>query len=224
MKPYVYKITSKDGRYYFGVRWDYSDAPEKDLLITYFTSSSLVHQIIKEEGIFFFEKEILKIFDHKEDALEYEYLLIKSSINDSMCLNRAMGKCTIWDDELRKKVSSTMKSLWENPNYRQNIQSKNSGLGNHNYKRPSWRNVSSDIQSWVKVKYIYEDFIKENWDLNKYGFGRHFLMKRYGISQGTARCLIKKLRSCWNPNLDQDYMSFYSEKCSDGETGETRGT
>ena len=69
MKPYVYKITSKNNEYYFGVRWDYKSTPQEDLWKEYFTSSTLVHELIQKNGKEYFYIEILFLFESKEDAL-----------------------------------------------------------------------------------------------------------------------------------------------------------
>lgn len=114
MKPYVYKITSLKGEYYFGVRWNYKGNPENDLWVNYFTSSTFIHMLIAENNLEYFRTEILKTFEDKKVALDYEYCLIKESIGDKLCLNRSVGKCTIWDNSLKKKVSESMKDFCKN--------------------------------------------------------------------------------------------------------------
>jgi hypothetical protein len=211
MKPYLYKLTGKDNTYYYGVRWDYKGNPEDDLLKTYFTSSDHVKQIISEKGINFFTGEIIEITETREEVLDLEYFLIKESINDNLCLNRALGKCTIWNDDLLTKLSLSMKEKWEDDEYRRKSVLSRTGVNNHNYKKPSWRNVNSDIKSWMKSFTIYDDFINEKWDFSKYGYGRFMLQKKYDISHGTARCIIKKLKNNWSPYKDEDFLKFYNE-------------
>lgn len=211
MKPYVYKIVSKNSEFYYGVRWCYNGTPESDLWINYFTSSSLIHELIRNKGKEYFTADVIKVLSTNKEALDYEYSLIKESIDDDLCLNRALGKCTIWDDKLKNKVSKSVKKLWDDPSYKENQIKKHIGKLNHNYNLPSWRNVNSDIESWLKVPIIYNDYINEKWDLKKYGFGRYFLIKRYNIKQGTARSLLKKLISDWNPHEDIDFIKFLEE-------------
>jgi hypothetical protein len=211
MKPYVYKLTGKDGSFYFGVRWYYETTPEEDLFKNYFTSSNSVKKIIEEEGLNFFKTEILQVFETKEDALQYEYNLIKGSLNDNLCLNRSLGKCTIWNDELKSRLSESMKKRWKDYNYRNNRSNLFTSNTNPNKNKPSWRNLSSCVASWMKSKEIYDDFQKEGWDLEKYGFGRKMLVVRYSIKEGTARNLIKKFRESWSPYEDQDFLNFYEE-------------
>ena len=136
MKPYVYKLTGKDGSFYFGVRWYYETTPEEDLFKNYFTSSNSVKKIIEEEGLNFFKTEILQVFETKEDALQYEYNLIKGSLNDNLCLNRSLGKCTIWNDELKSRLSESMKKRWKDYNYRNNRSNLFTSNTNPNKNKP----------------------------------------------------------------------------------------
>lgn len=211
MKAYVYKIVSKNKEFYYGVRWCYNGEPKNDLWVNYFTSSTLIHEMINEYGIDYFNPEIIKIFGDNKEALDYEYQLIKESIDNELCLNRALGKCTIWDEYLKNKVSDSVKKLWEKEDYRDNQLKKHSEEFNHNFNLPSWRNVNSDIDSWLKVLTIYNDFINEGWDLNKYGYGRSYLVKRYNIKMGTSRCLLNKFKNGWSPKEDKDFNMFLNE-------------
>jgi hypothetical protein len=211
MKAYVYKIVSKKSEFYYGVRWCYTGDPKEDLWKKYFTSSTLIHELINQNGLDYFKPEIIKIFCDNKEALDFEYQLIKESIEDELCLNRALGKCTIWDEDLKNRVSDSLKKLWENEDYKNNQIKKHSEENNHNYKLPSWRNINSDINSWLKVPIIYKDFLEEEWDFNKYGYGRFYLVKRYGIKNGTARCLVNKFKNGWNPKEDKDFNIFLDE-------------
>jgi len=210
-KPYVYRIDNETKEFYFGVRWNYDGNPNDDLWINYFTSSSLIKEMIIKNGLDYFKPTILKVLETKESALEYEYTLIKSNINKKGCLNRALGKCTIWDESLKKQVSNSVKKLWQNEEYKKNMSIKSSGTNNHNFRLNPWRNVNSDIESWKKIIHIYNDFVEEKWDIKKYGYGRHFLMKRYNIAQGTARKFLSLLKNNWSPLFDSDYLLFLHE-------------
>lgn len=209
MKPYVYKITSINNEYYYGVRWDYSNSPELDLWKKYFTSSTLVHELIQKNGEDYFKTEILFVLDSKEDALNKEIELIKSSINDEKCLNRACGKCTIWDDNLKKKMAKNLKNYYkENLAVLKKCSDYKKGNKNPNYGCPPWRNVLGNKKSWIKAIDIYNDYVVENWNLNKRKFGRTFLIKRYKIVCGSARKMIDLLKKGWNPHQDKDYQEF----------------
>lgn len=209
--PYVYRIDNVKGEFYFGVRWNYDGEPQDDLWFNYFTSSTLIKEMILQNGSNYFTAKIIKILSTKEEALNEEYNLIKNNIDDKKCLNRALGKCAIWDDVLKKQVSESMKKFYSIPENREKLKFRSLADKNPNFRKKSWRNVNSDIDSWKKAILIYEDYISEKWDLNKYGFGREYLMNRYKIVQGTSRCLIKLLKNNWNPLLDSDYLLFLSD-------------
>ncbi len=208
-KPYVYKIIGENDEIYYGVRWDYIGEPVNDLWIKYFTSSLTVNVMIEKNGVKYFKPYILKIFENEKEALDYEYNLIKENLNNPLLLNKAIGKCTIWNDILKKQVSKSVKELWKNEDYKINAKLKSSGINNHNFRLKPWDNVNSNIESWIKVKKIYEDHILENWKIGEYGFGRYYLMKRYNICQGTARKFISLIKENWNPINDEYYMNFY---------------
>lgn len=212
MNPYVYKITSKNNEYYFGVRWDYKSTPREDLWNEYFTSSTLVHELIQKNGKEYFDTEILFLFESKEDALNKEIELIKSSMKDDKCLNRACGKCTIWDDNLKKKMTENLKNYYkENKDIIKKFSDAKKGDKNPNFGCPPWRNGLSHKKSWIKAIDIYNDYIVENWPIfgkNKKSYGRVFLTKRYNIVTGTARKLLILLQNGWNPYQDKDYQKF----------------
>jgi len=74
MKPYFYKIQHKSsGKIYVGSQYGKNSDP-KNLLNCYFTSSKLVKQIIKEDGV---DSFVILLIDERLDAREYEqkYLL-----------------------------------------------------------------------------------------------------------------------------------------------------
>jgi hypothetical protein len=216
MKSYVYKITSKNKEYYFGVRWGYISTPQQDLWKDYFTSSTLVHELIQKNGKEYFDAEILFLFDSKEDALNKEIELIKSSMKDDKCLNRACGKCTIWDDNLKKKMTENLKNYYkENKDVIKKFSDAKKGDKNPNFGCPPWRNGLSHKKSWVKAIDIYNDYVVENWPIfgkNKKSYGRVFLTKRYNIVTGTARKLLILLQNGWNPYQDKDFQEFLKKQ------------
>lgn len=71
--PYTYLITHLASNVkYYGVRYAKSSQPE-DLGVKYFSSSSAIKRIIKEEGVGAFRFEVRKIFDTKEAAIDWEH-------------------------------------------------------------------------------------------------------------------------------------------------------
>ena len=70
---YVYRITIKN-RHYYGIR-STNDLPNKDLGIKYFSSSSIINNLIRCYGKEQARFKIVKLFPNREDALLYEILL-----------------------------------------------------------------------------------------------------------------------------------------------------
>ena len=69
---YTYRITCiPTGQSYYGVRYANNCNPS-DLWNTYFTSSTIVHKLIKVHGPDQFQTEIRKIFEKGEDARAWE--------------------------------------------------------------------------------------------------------------------------------------------------------
>ena len=70
--PYTYLVRFKQtGQVYYGARFCKGANPYK-FFIDYFTSSKLIHELIKSHGIDSFEYEIRKTFDSVEDCIKWE--------------------------------------------------------------------------------------------------------------------------------------------------------
>lgn len=75
--PYTYLITHKiTGKRYYGVRFKKGCHPD-EFFKKYFTSSKVIHEIIKNEGVDIFNTEIRRIFDCKNKAKRWEYTVLK---------------------------------------------------------------------------------------------------------------------------------------------------
>ena len=80
-------------------------------------------------------------------------------MKDDKCLNRACGKCTIWDDNLKKKMTENLKNYYkENKDVIKKFSDAKKGDKNPNFGCPPWRNGLSHKKSWVKVIDIYNDY------------------------------------------------------------------
>lgn len=103
---YVYKLTNKETKeYYFGSRVaniKLKRSPEKDLWIHYFTSSKNIKRMIEEHGAQMFIAEIIFTHTDRDEVYWHEQNLIKSHIQDSMCLNKHYK-----DRESGQKIWST---------------------------------------------------------------------------------------------------------------------
>ena len=84
---YFYKITNKiNGHFYFGIH------STKNLNDGYMGSGKRLHNAYKKYGMDFFEKEIIKFFDTREDASEYEAKIVDESLLENIdCYNIRLG-------------------------------------------------------------------------------------------------------------------------------------
>ncbi|AHZ60129.1 NUMOD3 motif family protein [Dickeya phage phiDP23.1] len=87
MQPYVYRIKSKQGHFYYGCRYAQGCHPS-DFWKTYFTSSTPVKLLIEEHGEDFFEPKVIRVCQTQEDALRIERTLISRSHKLPGCLNQ----------------------------------------------------------------------------------------------------------------------------------------
>lgn len=92
--PYVYKATDKySGKYYIGVRWANKVPAIHDIGIRYFSSSPKI-----KENSTNFNWEVLKEFDDKFTAFEFEQSLIRENKKDPKILNNFTGEEFITSD------------------------------------------------------------------------------------------------------------------------------
>lgn len=126
VQPYFYKVITKNGKFYYGIKYSKKSANPTLFNINYFTSSSL----IKNEDIKSFD--ILKIFYPKNlddyvisikklKQLESRFLSFYKLIDNPNCLNRNYIKEDhviftsekninhLKDEEFRKQISENMK-------------------------------------------------------------------------------------------------------------------
>lgn len=110
--PYVYRVTNRSTlEFYIGVRWANKAPAEEDLGFKYFTSSKVV-----KPQFDCYDREILAVFYHMEDAFQFEQQLIEQAWNNELCLNRQFKrgseirfKCSGHTIESRQKMSQSMK-------------------------------------------------------------------------------------------------------------------
>lgn len=91
--PYTYIITHIPSNVkYYGVQYKKSAVPE-DLGVTYFSSSKILKNLIKEEGLINFKFEVRQQFDNKEDAIRWErkFLTKINAANSSSWFNLSNG-------------------------------------------------------------------------------------------------------------------------------------
>ena len=91
MKPYTYFIKSKiTGEFYYGVKYS-KDANPEMFWKNYFTSSNTVKNLVERDGKDSFEFQIRKIFETREQALNWEQNVIRKIRNWNGCLNISLG-------------------------------------------------------------------------------------------------------------------------------------
>lgn len=121
--PFTYSIYhKKSDRWYYGVKYADGCKPS-DLGITYFSSSPIIKNLIKEFGISDFEFKIRKIFNDKKKAIDWETRFL-SKIKSSKIRHKFINKCfgpAFWPimygesnpaktDVVRKKLSDLSKN------------------------------------------------------------------------------------------------------------------
>lgn len=127
--PYTYLIGwAEMNQFYYGVRWANKCAPEDDLWVHYFTSSTSVKEFRKTHG----EPDIVKVdrtFDNKNDAIAYEfaYLMENNTIKSDNWLNKSAFP--VRDNTGRKRPEHSKKMSGENnPMKRKEVREKMSKL------------------------------------------------------------------------------------------------
>ena len=91
-QPYTYRVKFiPTGEYYYGVRYSKNCKPS-DLWVTYFTSSNKVMKLINEHGKESFDIEVRRIFDTKEQAIQWEERVTRRVIYWPNYLNANSGK------------------------------------------------------------------------------------------------------------------------------------
>ena len=131
---YTYRVTIiPTGQFYIGSQYGKRANPS-NLGSSYFTSSSVVQNLIFEHGKGNVSFEILKIAT-KEECLKEEYNLIRQYATEQSCLNRQI------DENFRqiirnahvngsymkrnKNQSEHMKRMWQNPEFKTIMSKKN---------------------------------------------------------------------------------------------------
>lgn len=87
--PYTYRIKhNPTGTWYYGVRYANGCHPD-DLFKVYFTSSTKVRKLIKQDGLHSFTPEIRKTFSTKEEAIKWEFRVLRRVLYFKTCLNES---------------------------------------------------------------------------------------------------------------------------------------
>ena len=192
---YFYKITNLiNGHFYYGVH------NTKNLNDGYMGSGVRLQIAYKKYGIENFKKEILKYFDTKEEAFEYEAEVVNETlINDNNCYNLSPGgkggfisniQDFIFESSLKNKVCVKYKNteeyfLLDKNKYDSNIYDTNWTNRYHTEEsKNKIRNTltpknSTNDHIWVNdgngnVKYLNKkklnEYLEKGWTLGRKGY------------------------------------------------------
>lgn len=130
MRPFVYRLTSKNGEFYYGCRYSQDCSPE-DLWASYFTSSDVVKGLIEEHGTQYFTTKIVFECETPDQALHLERNLIARTHKRPGCLNQFLcrkdgtpvhfGTYGNHTEETKMKISVSNKGRKRSQEMRDNI-------------------------------------------------------------------------------------------------------
>jgi DNA invertase Pin-like site-specific DNA recombinase len=179
MIHYVYKIINlKNKRYYIGSR-SHPDPKNDD----YMSSSKVINNLYKLEGIENFKKEILKTFNTREKANEYEDKLINESLknNPKQIYNLRRSGCK----DNNKNIFNKRNDVWED--YYNEIRNK--------YLEGIKPNILSKIYNCDRgtIDSIIKDLIINNKWSNAWKFTKEIT---YEYNEGCSRKSLSKKYKC----------------------------
>ena len=118
-QPYTYLIKFlPTGQVYYGSSYannKHKVSNPEQLWITYFTSSKIITNLIKQHGIESFQFEVRKIFENRHDAVNWETRVLKkvNAKQNPLWLNKSNGgKDFLFEkhtEESKKKISNARK-------------------------------------------------------------------------------------------------------------------
>lgn len=166
--PYVYRIKSRDGHFYYGCRFAVGCHPD-DFWRTYFTSSKSVRTLIDEHGEDYFDTKVVFRCDTPEDALRLEGELIAATHKMPGCLNQFLcrrdgtpvhlGIYGGHSEETKAKISAANKGLVRTPEQRAKLSEVMTGTSwtpahytklEERLKDPAYQLLISEVQKGKK--------------------------------------------------------------------------
>lgn len=125
MQAYTYTIYHKvSNQYYYGVR----KSSTFDLGVNYFSSSKLVKRLLSESPLDQFEFKLRRKFNSYSEARCHETRFLQriNAVKNKKMLNQAISaahvptKDSMSEKQRHSNISTTMKKLWQDPEYRKN--------------------------------------------------------------------------------------------------------
>jgi len=93
--------------------------------------------------------------------------------------------------------------------YRKEISDRIKGKNNPSFDMRPWETPKSTNKTkndWARANDIYNN--EKMTDFKKHGFGRKYLMKKYGINEGPARKMVVRFLDGWIPSEDKVWVEF----------------
>lgn len=143
--PFTYRVTHiNTGRWYYGIRYA-KDCQPSDLWSTYFTSSKIIKNIIKLEGINAFTFEIRKIFNCPEKAKKWE--------------NKVLRKILKWPNVLNKNAWPAISKESQIKSHQTRSQIQNNGKTSYQNAAITWKLKENLIEpksglTYKEIKYL----------------------------------------------------------------------
>jgi len=152
MKPYTYLIKHRPtGQVYYGVRSANKVDPHEDLWNKYYTSSPKVQTLIEETGKDSFDVEIRRVFDTKEQAVEWEIRVLRRCkvLHDDRWINQNVAGYIVPTEESNKKISDFHKDKPKSDEHKLNLSKSQKGKPKINSKNqtPEYRALMSKLKS-----------------------------------------------------------------------------
>jgi hypothetical protein len=135
MKPFTYLLTHKSsGKKYYGVKCSVKSDPSM-LWVTYFSSSKIIKELIKQEGKEAFDFEIRQVFQTKDAAMLWEqrFLTKVGAAKSPGWFNKYNGganwRCNSHTEETKKKISDKMAGRTMSEDHKSKIAAKSTWAG-----------------------------------------------------------------------------------------------
>ena len=130
MKPYTYLIKHRPtNKVYYGFRSANKVEPHEDLWKQYFTSSPKVQQLINETGVDSFDVTIRRIFETKEQAINWEAKVLRRCkvLTDDRWINQNVAGYIMPTEESNRKISEFHKGKPKTEEHKEKIRQSNLG-------------------------------------------------------------------------------------------------
>jgi len=152
MNPYTYLIKHKpSGKVYYGVRTANKLTPQEDLWNRYFTSSPKIQLLIEETGVDSFEFEVRKIFETKEQAVQWETRVLRrcNVLHNDKWINQNVAGYIIPTEESNKKISEFHRGKSKTEEHKRKLSLSQKGKSKINSKNhtPEYKELMSKLKS-----------------------------------------------------------------------------